>query len=383
MPLARTPWGLGLYGAGDLTQPSQWVGLPLVIEETTGPRRRLDLLGRALPTSPFDVVMDRQGRTHLYPGQGDATQHVTTYSEGSTRLTGVWETMHLQEGAIAIIGGGALPSSAVQSVADLRQLVEIIVKGGQRLRVEWAGIERFSSVVRFNASFSTPHKCAWELSFEWAGAGRFKPLPVEDAVDSGGRSLLEKAGDLLELAATPALMAADLADFATDIIRRIEGLVVELRDVLALYASTPSRFADVAARGVGLAHTIAAQARNLRDTVSTRSPASASGVGTGGGGAAEAAILLAIQAWLESTGRAARNVAGAAESQKQLLLTLRDPSIRTTLLVQGDTDLRFISLRQYGTPDAWTEIADANGIQGSLVSGGTSLIIPERARGSV
>ena len=74
-------------------------------------------------------------------------------------------------------------------------------------------------------------------------------------------------------------------------------------------------------------------------------------------------------------------VMGAASGLKRLdpdfeAALVGNAALGQTVVVPGDTTLRMLSLRYYGTSDSWQRIADANGLTDSLVRAGTTIYIP-------
>lgn len=378
----RTAFGLGLYGVTDDTG-DVWRGVPLVIEETTGRQRRLELAGRALPNVPLELPLERRGTRTLYPGQTASTDQILGYDEGTTTISGSWDTMYLRGADLALYSEGSVPGAAaaarrIETAEDLREVVYAIVRAGQRLRVTWAGVERFSSLVQFRPAHITRGRVTWEITFEWSGGGKFVTLPVTDAVESGTQSLLDTMGELLDLAAYPANLALDLIDFANATLGRIEALIADVRRVLELYTTAAADLLTVGARAVGLLDVVRRQARNLRDAVlAVGGAAGMSPVGLAGPDAA--VILSAIRDWLTRTKRVSTDTAARAAALQAVFEALTQPRIKRIVTVVGDTDLRYVAQQEYGTPEAWPEIADANGLVGSSVSAGTALVIPARA----
>lgn len=378
----RTAFGLGLYGAPADPSESQYGGLPFTIEETSGKLRGVRFSGWCLPEGTLDLETNRRVRTHHYPGQSEATQHVTGYDDGETTIRGRWCTHHLGAADYAVALTAGAEQSAFRSAEDLREYVQAIVRAGQPLRVEWAGVERRTSDVRLRVSHKSRLELFYELTFVWVGVSKFAALPVTDASEKASFDLLNAIGDLLELAQTPANMALDLADYADTQIRRVEGLAGELRRTLELYASVVTRTAQVAGRLVSLSATIQAEAKALRDTI-RRIPAEAASAFPGGSGTVAAGIEARILAdWMARTQRISGDVAAKAAQQAQAYGALTEPEVQRAIAVQGATDLRLIARREYGSTDAWTRIADYNGLTGSLAPAGTILLIPRLDKAS-
>lgn len=372
----RTAFGAGLYGAPSDLGDSALHGLPLTIEETSGRLRGLRLRGWCLPETPLELAAERLVTQRTYPGQSEATQHVVGYTDGSTTIRGEWCTQRLLENDYALALTAGAEQSAFRSAEDLREYVYAIVRAGQPLRVEWAGLERRATAIRARIGHRSRLDLTWEMTFDWSGVGKFVQLPAADAAESSSTDLLNKIGELLALAAYPANLALDVLDYADMQIKRVGGLVTELRKTLELYASILTRTTEVAGRVLGLATTVQAEAKALRDTLRAIPADAASNLGIGGGGASGAAEARVLAAWLADTHRASNQTAAAAAKTAAVFAELTLPQIEAIVTIQGDTDLRYIARQRYGSADQWTRIADYNGLTGSAVSGGQVIYIP-------
>jgi hypothetical protein len=92
--------------------------------------------------------------------------------------------------------------------------------------------------------------------------------------------------------------------------------------------------------------------------------------------------VLSTQAWRSSLGASALELMAtslrARESVRQRVVA---EFLGTETMRENET-LRSMALRIYGSADAWTVIADANGLVSSLPPVGTLLLIPRYTIGS-
>jgi hypothetical protein len=381
VPQVRTPFGAGLYGAFDPADTGTWAGTPLVLEETTGSRRRLELRGQALPAAPLSIPLSRRATVVRYPGQRGATTHVLGVDEGSTSMGGRWLSQELAGDDLATWREGEQgPPQAVRSAEDLREILYDLVRAGSEIRVEWAGVRRFTASLDFDASHFTRGDIAWSLSVEWGGEGEFVPLPVADTVETGALTLMDTVSEWLDVAAYPANVVLDVADFMDTQLLAVEGAVSELRDVVNLYVVGEAAFLRLSGRLVGIAERIRAAARSVRDEVLAL-PSAVAWTGLTSGSPSGYAEQSAVAEWLARTKRYSTKAAAEAARYLTTLEGAAVPDVARVWVTVGDTDLRYVAQQVWGRPSEWTVLADYNGLQGSAVPAGTTLLIPQPSRG--
>jgi hypothetical protein len=156
----------------------------MVVEELTGQKRRVDLMGSGLPATPAAWEGTNMVETTWYPGNGiDASQQVLGPRETPSAWAGHWSRTKLgRSPANYYSGEGASPTPIVSPIV-LRDIFDSIRISGALLRVTWTravsskttgGTQSLVRVGRLT-SFKMGHGYAddvdWEMLYTWKGRG--------------------------------------------------------------------------------------------------------------------------------------------------------------------------------------------------------------------
>lgn len=167
----------------------------LTIEELTGKKRRVVLMGGGLPLKGAKWAGATTVATTWNNGNPEATQQVLTSQELPSDWQGVWRTPQLIGTPCEYEGPEGFKRVGLAS--DLERVFESLRIAGQLLRVTWANevtrqtaagaageIHAFSKVrlgrlTEFESDFETLDDIRWSMTFEWTSRGDVTPKTID------------------------------------------------------------------------------------------------------------------------------------------------------------------------------------------------------------
>lgn len=359
----------------------------LSIEELTGSLRQIALLGRALPYQGVAFGGTEVHKITWYPGNPEGTLQVLGPSLEPTTFHGFWKDRFLpgqieQVGFAELIADSAGDVGAVttvRSAATAERLVrafESLRASGQRLRVQWGSIVREGILSSFTPKWVRLQDCEWEMEFVWFSAGVSAPRAASTPPES--RTEMRTAMDANDGALRRAPRGRVNGSYQAELRASTRLERVQIAQMFGALASISSASP---AGGVPLgplnALSTASDAIRLvaQDTVERLSDQPYL-VATEFDAVTD---VLRIEAWRRSLGRTQAELMATALRVAGRERERRQPANVTIVLVPGDTTLRALAQRYYGTSDSWQLIANANGLTDSMVRAGTTIVIPPPA----
>lgn len=347
-----------------------------VIEETSGSRRRIELIGRALPYQGVTWGGTMKTKMVWYPGNPRGTIQVLGPTEEPTTIQGMWKDRFLP-GQVNAIGFPDLAEGVLITAENLVVAFESIRRSGNRLRVQWSNIVREGVLTSFNPRWIRLQDVEWEAEFTWFSAEIDPPRASPSRPDSGTQ--LRQGLDAIDYAsygrparvarAVSTRIAAVAAQTRTTIATAFEALRLLQRSGSGEQAKISAVQALSSAADslrIGLGDSV----EQLTDTPITDATLSDSVVD-----------LLSIDGWRRSVASAQTSLSARGLEVATAERTAVLPEALATIVVPGDTSLRAISQTYYGSADDWERIARANSIVGSLVAAGTLIVIPRPGAG--
>lgn len=370
----------------------------LEVSAAGGTGRQLVLTGGGLPHMGAEWAMKVNAPTTWYPGNGDeATQQVLCPQELPSRWTGDWRrtTLGRSPARYTDENGGRFELVAPD---DLREVFELMARGGARLRVIWS-VENFldetgrGRLVREGRITEAKFKYAriqdveWEIEFTWVGRGgtaaratstRAATVAGDSAayaatlnalLDANARASLQRfkpssltLGQLEALADYPSALTNSLA-------RQVQQIGNSVDSVIAIAKTLAAQPLQVANRATGLARDTVARVNSFRDQIG-QIPYELRTKKTRLADVARAARAFNDQARAAGAcARAGQDFLTRLQSQLQALdnAALVRPSrlgaaalaTRTYVTVSGDTPAR-VSQRLFGSPDHAVDLLRAN-----------------------
>lgn len=349
-------------------------GEPIVIRELTGSQRSVTLRGRAMPHRPVGFGREVVVATKRYAGNPIRTLQILGPDHRDLELSGKWKDKFISQDADLTGFDDIFTEGDAVTSEILIACFDRLLTGGNMLEVEWAG-EQWRGVLKsFTPSYDRVEDVAWTAAFVWSQRGEMTaPLasPFTDSQSENNQALstLEDA-----MAARPvfAILPAMLNPLDAGLILAREAML-SLSAGLAAVSGVPEIGSE---QFQAVASAAEAAATACRDMAALALDSSIeSFIATD-----DVASVLAAQTWARDVGNAASAMAAAAiESREAIRSRVVDGYLACVILRQNQT-LRSLALEWYGSSDAWTTIADANGLTTSNPPAGLLILIPRRAR---
>lgn len=209
----------------------------LILEELSGRRRKLTLVGPGLPLRGAAWSGEQRLVTEFYPGNTEATQQVLGPVEIPSDWEGVWNSTRLVSAPQSLSEAGA--EVQIVRAFPLYETFEDFVRSGSLLRVTWTAdqgrkILREGRVGPYSFKVDRADDIRWSAQFVWVGRGGSvtKVAPRDESVEAAMRATLQALTDLQSALAGAAVRTL-LPDVPTSLPRF--GL-----DDLQAIADTPS-----------------------------------------------------------------------------------------------------------------------------------------------
>ena len=336
----------------------------LVIDELSGPQRRIVLAGRALPYRGPGWQTTMRHSISWKAGSPIGTIQPLGSQEEPTTFHGMWKDRFL-----APFVGAFGFDFEIRLAEDLCRAMYLLARSGNEIRVEWGSFVRSGLIGHFRAEPERTQDIAWELEFVWNSFDDQKPAPASaqnkpeadlkarlNAMDdtlafeppnlaedfsagvvSGITNLRDKASSIFDVVrqvntalATPAQTLGAIATAVSDIQTEAESELVRLLDAPGEFVRSLDRLTDV----------------------------------------------LSFETWRRTQGRTVHAFRYSSQLTEAGVREEASPGAVGVVLMPAGVTLRALAASIYGTPDAWKLIASANGLSGSDVPAGTPLISP-------
>lgn len=380
---------------------------PTIIEQVTGPKRRMVLKGRAKPHVEwgggleFGVEM-RTKKTEL-TASPVANLQVLGASWPNTVITGGFHDKfllvsgndaegvdlvrfpQLSAGAgvqAAVSSGSVFSSGGVFSGVQPAQLarvvaaaLELMVLEGQRIRFQWDSIVRYGVIKRFAPRYMRIEDIFYEIEFQWSGKTENSPVQRRQTYNAmttavGLQTILDAliiVTDRIANLRQPNAFVARVTSTVLTIADLVLGVINALRSIVSISTAPTDLISTISG---SLAQIRDAALGLQRDLLSIRS---ARGEAALYGDAAAVAIATLIQQELRE--QLAEMAAYAAEQQR-LLALFQSREIVETRFADSFTSLRDVARETYGDPTRWVEISNFNSFYSDTVPAGTLIRVP-------
>lgn len=376
------------------------MAFPFVIAETNGMKRTIVLRGRSLPRQPITFGGEQSVVIDYFAGNPVAYAQVIGPKYLPTEVTGEWNDIFLFEdgnapyllgfppvgaagkppppGANSIVAGTSFTSAGATAGSQqaylartVRDAMELIRRSGALLRVEWGSIVRYGFLTKAIFPHKREQDIGYELEFQWIGDTDAQPIAVKKQANVLGflKALNALLSKLLNALLTADYLAAQFFQSFTapiaGLLNLITALVQTLQKMLSQTLNPFDIVASIRAAAIGLK----LACRDLLDLFDRN------------GSALRGRDSATAQAFLAAAENEARllllELAFLAAEREQELEAFFTKQVQATHVTQANQNLRSISTLYYGRPENWTDIADFNGLSGSLVSPGRLLRIPK------
>jgi len=345
-------------------------GAPITITERSGRQRSITLSSRASSfRGQASFAIGQRAKVTYYSGNPVGTMQLfgPTF-DFPTTLTGIWRDRYLGEDGAQLVTVQGFPPP--KTAEDLEGCFADLIKSGSDLVVQYSHWRRYGVLKTFTAKPDRTEDVHWEAEFMW----------YADGVTKAPRSSSPAQFDPAKVKAR----MSELSDHAT--FDPLDTLVAFQAKVFQAIADTEGRVNDLLEQGRTLAGLLTLPARVVQGV-----RAAATSIAFSAGQLIEEVAgvpytyaqvvddvgsLLQAEAWRREAAFLAGQLRAAALDAARALEKRQEPEGVRVVTVDGTGSLRAVALREYGSADAWGQIADANGFDGPFVEPGTEVFVP-------
>lgn len=340
------------------------------IVELSGPRREVHLYDRALPYKGLATPTTQRHVIRWYPGSPVATIQVLGPTAGPWKAEGMWKTMYLAAGKSADLRGFEDIDNRNFTVTaeDLVAAIRRICTDGQQLEVTWGPEVRRGILADFTPEWDIIEDIRWTMEFVWSQVGAEGARRATATIDRAAavsRALLDFDAVMAEQPRAVTNGSGILAAASTV---RATGNAFAAQLAKAQGATTETIAGVQAVKAAGELVVQACRAL-LRGDLTDLPYYDLCPVD-------DLASVLAVETWRRDTAASTRTVAAESRKATNGLADRAEPGSLAVVTVTAGVSLRTLALEWYGSADAWTLIADANGLVGAMPPVGTRLRIP-------
>lgn len=347
-----------------------------IITELTGPQREVRLFDRALPYQKLAFGRAQRHVKREYAGSRVATIQILGPTLADVDPQGTWKTRYLAtKHSVELSGFPDIDNTAGRITAeDLCEVMKRISDAGQTVEVRWGPEVRRGILAEFTPTYGDPtggvEDIGWRMSFVWSQEGEAPTRRASVALDT--TSSMRRSLDDLDLVAAemPTSILPEQASELQAKIGEVRAAGAAFTEALAsVQATTTSTISDVQ-NVQTLAERVAQAGEALRTGNLSDVPYyNLTPVD-------DVTAALEVEVWRRDTVSATRKVQAEARRSSAAVADRTVPGALAIVTLTENTSLRSLALRYYNNADAWTVIADANGLTGSVALAGMRLVIP-------
>lgn len=358
----------------------------LTIEQLSGERRLLRLVGRALPYRPFNLKTGQRVQTTWLPGSPRASVTVLGPTEDPSSISGYWKDKYLgEQTGVQAYGDSTLANpfivdgSAVVTVRQAVDVVDALVREGQIVEVTWDMQTRHGYLTEFDKNWHNIHDLEWSMKFEWVGRGEPVVPSVftqEVSISNVSSTIKSTVDDINAFALEPGF-ALDTT-FYQDLLAKLQALS-DLSDRLQASVANMSALALAPFNALRLAIATTAglilQSTDMIDTFNSQ-VAGAINIQSSIGNQS-APMRATADLWVRGMVDRCKDLKYLAVDQRAVMVKGDEADILAVYTARDGDDLRTVSRNFYGTPNDWQNLMLFNGLSSAALEAGMVILIPK------
>lgn len=357
------------------------VSSAMYIEQLTGPRRSIRLIGRGLPYKPLVFKSNQNVEITWYPGNETATSDVIGPTLDPTSVNGIWKDKFLSNGTTKQGKADAstpisLNGRAITTAQEAVGVFDLVRKEGQLLEVSFLNFKRRGFLTSFTFEIDNQHDIAWNAQFSWVSVDAQSDSVQYDSRKSVTDCANEARQNLNEL--KKIVQEKDFAvqrqfqDLLQQKLNSAESYVDQLDTAAANAASGSNAPIDTVRAAVGALNNISVSCDDLLAHITT----AFNNVLYRQSTAQEFLDRINVDTYLRSISAQVQQLKQSANVNAQAYsANIRDSLLATHTATDGE-DLRDVSDKYYKTPFMWRTLADYNFLTSSKLSAGQIVFVP-------
>lgn len=351
------------------------------INELTGDKRSVRLMGWCLPKKPLRLAVKQRAKTKWNPGSPMATQQPLGPELPPTTVNGHWEERYIAD---LTIDWATLDGAPIKTLQELHDLFEDICRKGQTVEVGWQAQARRGLLTEFVPEWRRADELDWSMTFTWYGLAETVPGMVGSVQIDTGTLATDWTDELRDLIAKAKAPFDTIQEYADAVDRQVRKVTTAISEIAAAAESMVDAVTSPLAtlRSVmGIMDTVRQEARTLKETVEATlserimSPLLPASIATGA--TVDEPRRVKMELWRRTLSDKARTLSAkavmdSAEMERQL-----KPLTVAVFKAGAETDYRDVSLKYYETADDWRALALFNGHSTPNPPEGDLVVVPQ------
>lgn len=367
------------------------VASPFTIEEVTGDKRKIQLVGRALPHRPFEIDVSQVLNSTKLPGFADKTVTVLGPEDKPFKIHGRWCDIFLDTvGEFAAESGQpvnatnfapfTLNGQAITNVRDATDIVDSFCRFGQELEITWLHEIRRVILQNFHKGWLNRHDVEWEMDFEAIGRGEntgHGPHFISRTSLADSANALRRASLAFSDVAVPSAfgMKPSLLAQIGALGRSIENAIFSVENAVESVMNAISLPVRAAKAIDGICRNIENECKATRDYIFGRL---AMDFHDEQAGPLQSFVQrMETSLWQRNFYAATKGLERVAAEQRTQHNQQNDNNILGTYTAREGDDLRDVSQQFYNTPWEWRRIMQFNHFSASELQPGQVVLVPK------
>lgn len=259
----------------------------------------------------------------------------------------------------------------LKTAVEARDLLKKLLRDGIPVQVTWDDLSWIGFIVNVEFEHDVREDIAYKIDWDWISDAKPTIAMAIDVQDLSQfpEGLLDKVRAFRKMVTAPARFASNILDAINQDIDLIESSIGELAGTVTDYTDLAADAVETLNNAIGIGMTIKGAAARIVDSIDA---VNAEWCAT----TSNFSDVISAADFNRQTVESARDIGAYAGEMIDSMTIWREPDIIATFVASEDMDFRKVSTQYYQTPDHWTDLADYNGIEGSSIPRGFTVIVP-------
>lgn len=344
------------------------------IQEITGEKRLLGLMGRALPYRPFSLDTEQRVELTWLPGVTEATATVLGPKEEETTINGFWKDKYLGDNSTG--SDFTFNGAPITTVRDARDVIDELCRSGVLLEVQWLDEKRWGLLKKFAKQWHNEHDLEWSITFAWISRGEQNgpPLFVAEVDMTDAVTAFSEANSGLRGVSLPKLnLNLGFVNGLSDIANSINDSILNIEDSVINVGQQVTQASNAVKGIIATCSGIADEAKLMRDYVCQTSSSAISSTPKEDMTAEE---RIEAEQWRSDMLAATRKMLSVAVQMREAFIKRIQGDLAGRYIARDGEDLRDVSQAFYKTPFEWRRIMIFNELESAELTAGQIVLVP-------